>query len=355
MNQAHLRRALEWADEGTAVARGTVVNIEGSAPRDPGTTIFVRPDALVLGTLSGGCVEQDVVARCIDVIEDDRGAVTTYGPEVIADEDPFAIGLTCGGSIDVLTASMARDVQAFALLSASLESDRAASLVTVVEGMHTGRAVVAAGPTLAGLEDEPALRDTLGPLAHGSIDPGPERPRTLVQRFHSRPKMFVFGVSDFCAALTRLGRTLGYRTIACDARGSFMTRDRFPDADEVLVGRPDEVLAGAQVDARTVICCMSHDRRWDVPALRRALRTPAAYIGMIGSRNAQEDVRAALRAEGVSDGDMQRISGPMGLDLHARSPEEVAVSIAAEVLLVTKGGSARRLVDTEGPVRGQPR
>jgi xanthine dehydrogenase accessory factor len=162
--------------------------------------------------------------------------------------------------------------------------------------------------------------------------------------------MYVFGAIDFAAAVARVGKFLGYHVTVCDARPVFATRARFPDADEVVVDWPHRFLAGVEVDQRTVIAVLTHDPKFDVPALEVALRTPAGYIGAMGSRRTHEDRTARLREAGLTDEELARLRSPIGLDLGARTPEETAVSIAAELIQLRWGGSGRALTDTEGRI-----
>ncbi|MEO8323416.1 MAG: XdhC/CoxI family protein [Actinomycetota bacterium] len=172
----------------------------------------------------------------------------------------------------------------------------------------------------------------------------------FIESFAPPPRMYVFGAIDFTGAVARLGKFLGYHVTVCDAREKFATAARFPDADEVVVRWPDEFLADAEVDRRTVICALTHDPKFDVPLLKAALKTDAGYIGAMGSRRTHTERCQQLRDEGVSDEEIARISGPIGLDIGARTPEEVAVSIASEIIALRTDASGRRLVDLGGPV-----
>jgi xanthine dehydrogenase accessory factor len=167
--------------------------------------------------------------------------------------------------------------------------------------------------------------------------------------------MLVFGAIDFAAAVARAGKFLGYHVTVCDARPVFATRSRFPDADEVVVDWPHRFLAGAEVDARTVICVLTHDPKFDVPVLEVALRTPAGYIGAMGSRRTHEDRLERLRGIGMTEDELARLRSPIGLDLGARTPEETAVSIAAELIQLRWGGTGAALTDTEGRIHHDER
>ena len=172
----------------------------------------------------------------------------------------------------------------------------------------------------------------------------------FVQSFAPPPRMLVFGAIDFAAAVARAGKFLGYQVTVCDARPVFATRARFPDADEVVTDWPHRYLAGTKVDSRTVICVLTHDPKFDVPLLEVALRTPAAYIGAMGSRRTHDDRLARLREAGLSDAELARLRSPIGLDLGARTPEETAVAIAAELIQLRWGGSGQPLTATTGRI-----
>jgi xanthine dehydrogenase accessory factor len=162
--------------------------------------------------------------------------------------------------------------------------------------------------------------------------------------------MLVFGAIDFAAAVARAGKFLGYRVTVCDARPIFATNARFPDADEVVVDWPHRYLAKTPIDPRTVICVLTHDPKFDVPLLEVALRTPAGYIGAMGSRRTHDDRLARLREAGLTEDELARLRSPIGLDLGARTPEETAVSVAAELIQLRWGGSGQPLTDTSGRI-----
>jgi xanthine dehydrogenase accessory factor len=172
----------------------------------------------------------------------------------------------------------------------------------------------------------------------------------FVQSFAPPPRMYVFGAIDFASAVARIGKFMGYRVTVCDARPIFATRERFPTADEVVVAWPDEFLKTAPVDKRTVICVLTHDPKFDVPVLLAALRTEAGYIGAMGSRRTHNNRNARLKEEGVTEEELSRISSPVGLDIGARTPEETAVAIAAEIIALHTGHSGGRLALRDGPI-----
>jgi xanthine dehydrogenase accessory factor len=360
-----LPHARRWYADGERFAIATVIGTFRSAPRQPGAAMAVSADGVAVGSVSGGCVESDVYAVAQEVIRTGRPEVRRYG---VSDEDMFAIGLTCGGVVEVLVEPI--DPASFAefeLVAAAVDAGRPLAVATVVTpGEHLGRRLVvrpdgvSGGLGDAGL-DEAVLEDTVAMLDNGSsavrqYGAHGECRRTevavFVQSLTPPPRMFVFGAIDFAAAVARVGKFLGYHVTVCDARAVFATRLRFPEADEVVVDWPHRFLAGVleQVDSRTALCVLTHDPKFDVPLLELALRTNAGYIGAMGSRRTHHDRLSRLRAAGVTEDELARLSSPTGLDLGARTPEETAISIAAEIIATRSAASARPLSTTTGRI-----
>ena len=351
-----------WYDAGP-VALATVVGTSRSAPRAPGAAMVVEPGGEVAGSVSGGCVEGAVYELAQDVLGGEPPVLQTYG---YSDSDAFAVGLTCGGSVSVFVQAVSpADTPQLGAVLAALEADEPVALATVVSGAGEVGARLAIWPDrTAGTLGVPGLDaavtdDARGMLAQGATGqrhygPAGERRRdevtVFVEAYAPPPRMLVFGAIDFAAAVARIGSFLGYRVTVCDARAVFATARRFPDADEVVVEWPHRYLARTPVDARTVICVLTHDPKFDVPLLEVALRTPAAYVGAMGSRRTHDDRIARLREVGLDDAELARLRSPIGLDLGARTPEETAVSIAAEIIAGRWGGSGERLAGTEGPI-----
>jgi xanthine dehydrogenase accessory factor len=254
-----------------------------------------------------------------------------------------------------------------ALIHAIREGEPVA-LVTLVDGPGAGaKALVTPSNVLGSLGsaavDRAMTGDARAMLMHGSTGTrhyGPEGEQrgsaleVFVQSFAPPPRMYVFGAIDFSRATVRIGKLLGYHVTVCDARATFATRKRFPEADEVVVRWPHEFLAEAPVDERTALCVLTHDPKFDVPLLLAAVKTPAAYVGAMGSRRTHRDRIRRLQAEGVGAEQLRRIRGPIGLDLGARTPEEVAVAIAAEIIALRYGKKAVSLSDLSGPVHEEP-
>jgi xanthine dehydrogenase accessory factor len=357
-----------WWQAGETVGVGTVVGTWRSAPRPAGASMLVGPDGTAVGSVSGGCVEGAVYAEAQDVVADGQPVLRRYG---VSDDDAFAVGLTCGGILDVFVETVSREsFPELGEIAASVESHEPVAVVTVVKGPddRIGRRLVLwpdrASGTL-GLQrlDDAVADDARGMLAAGRTGllhvghDGERRGDDLtlfVNSFAPPARMVVFGAIDFAAAVARVGAFLGYRVTVCDARPVFATEKRFPEAHEVVVEWPHrylqaEVDAG-RVDERTVLCVLTHDPKFDVPLLEVALRLPVAYVGAMGSRRTHEEREDRLREAGLTDAEIARLSSPIGLDLGARTPEETAVSIAAEIIAGRWGGSGERLAATAGPI-----
>lgn len=345
---------------GTPFAVATVVGARGSSPRPPGAAMAVGSDGEALGSISGGCVEGAVYDTAERVLGGQGAVVESYG---YSDDAAFAVGLTCGGELEVLVAPADREV--LAAWVERIEADEPVALATVVSGPAPAGAVLLVGASYAvgslGAEglDVAVTDDARGMLAAGQTGDrhyGPSGQRRIddvtvfVQSFTPPPRMLVFGATDFAAAVSRVGVFLGYRVTVCDARPVFATARRFPEAHEVVCAWPHRYLASTEVDARTVMCVLTHDPKFDVPLLEVALRTPAAYIGAMGSRRTHDDRLRRLREAGLTENELARLHSPIGLDLGARTAEETAVSIAAEIVQHRWGGSGRPLAQTAGAI-----
>jgi len=365
----------KWWDAGETFGLATVVRTFSSAPREPGAAMAVAADGEVVGSVSGGCVEGAVYELAGEVRASGRPVLQTYG---ISDDDAFAVGLTCGGIIDIFVEPASQgSFHELGEVAAAVRADEPVAVATVIAGpgqVGARRVIWTAGDergsrwdgrrssgTLGSGDrlDQAVDDDARGMLAQGltgvrRYGPDGERRRdelsVFVQSFAPPPRMLVFGAIDFAAAVAREGKFLGYRVTVCDARPIFATRARFPDADEVVTDWPHRYLAGQSVDARTVICVLTHDPKFDVPLLEVALRTPAGYIGAMGSRRTHDDRLARLREAGLSEVELARLRSPIGLDLGARTPEETAVAIAAELIQLRWGGSGRPLTGTTGRI-----
>jgi xanthine dehydrogenase accessory factor len=308
-----------WTSEGLRVATATVVKTERSAPRDPGAVLAVSERGEVAGSVTGGCVEPAVYEEAREVLAGGEPRLRAYG---IADDEAFEVGLPCGGTVHIFVDLLERDL--IPPLVTAIEHERPVALEMKISGEGVG------GKRLVALGDDGPAAELLtrGETAILDTDDG----EVFVNSFAPRPNMYVFGAVDHAAAVAQVGRFLGYRVTVCDARAKFATRERFPDVDELVVEWPDRFLAQAPVDERTVICVLTHDHKFDIPLLKVALETPAGYIGAMGSRRTNEDRADRLKAEGVTDEQLERVNAPIGLDIGSRTPEEVAIAVAAQIV-----------------------
>ncbi|MFD5264735.1 XdhC family protein [Streptomyces sp. NPDC058335] len=357
-----------WVEQGRDFAVATVVAVGGSAPRRPGAALAVDADGTAIGSVSGGCVEGAVYELCQQALADGESVLERFG---YSDDDAFAVGLTCGGVVDILVTPVRAGDPVRPVVTAGLRaaaSGTAAALARVVSGPAelVGRALLVGpdGSYDGGFGAHPELDRTVAAEAGAFLDAGRTgtleigeggsrcgAPLTvLVEASVPPPRMIVFGAIDFASALVRIGRFLGYRVTVCDARPVFATRNRFPEADEIVVDWPHRYLERTEVDARTVLCVLTHDAKFDVPLLRLALRLPVAYVGAMGSRRTHLDRNERLREVGVTELELARLRSPIGLDLGARTPEETALSIAAEIVADRRGGSGVSLTGAHTPI-----
>ena len=368
-----LPELLQWWQEGKTVGVGTVVATFRSAPRLPGASMLVGPSGEAVGSVSGGCVEGAVYDLAQSVVAEGTPVLQRYG---VSDDDAFAVGLTCGGILDVFVEKV--DQQTFPELggiAADIEAKRPVAVATIIEHpdpARVGKRVVVrpadvenATPVEGSLGsdrmDDAVVDDVRGLLAaghHQTLTYGPhgerrgEGMRVFVWAFAPPPRMLVFGAIDFAAAVARIGDFLGYHVTVCDARPVFATHSRFPAADEVVVQWPHKYLKAeadaGRIDRRTVIAVLTHDPKFDVPLLEVALRLPeVGYVGAMGSRRTHDDRLKRLQEAGLTEEELSRLSSPIGLDLGARTPEETAVSIAAEIIALQWGGGGKRLAELD--------
>jgi xanthine dehydrogenase accessory factor len=252
----------------------------------------------------------------------------------------------------------------FERLAAALREARPVAVVTRLDGAHIGSKLVVFTDDVLGTLGDPRLDHAAAAEARARLavgenavrsfgeegEPIGDDVRVFICSYAPKPDMYIFGAIDFSRAMAHVGKTLGYRVTVVDARPLFATRARIPDADDVIVAWPDEFLAGARVDERSALIVLTHDVKFDVPLLQLAVRTPAGYIGAMGSRNTHANRITALREAGVADDDIARIYAPVGLDIGARTPEETAVSIAAEIIAAREGRSGGHLAQSRLPI-----
>ncbi len=354
-----------WWRAGETVGVGTVVGTWKSAPRQPGASMLVGPAGIAVGSVSGGCVEGAVYELAEASRDSGARVLQRYG---VSDDDAYTVGLTCGGIIDIFVEQVNQDTfPELGALAQDIRDGRPVAVATLISGVgaeRLGRRLVVRADGVTGslgsrrLDD--AVRDDVeGMLLQGRtgiVHYGPDGERrgddiaVFVASYAPPPRMIVFGAIDFAAAVARVGAFLGYRVTVCDARPTFATAKRFPDADEVVVEWPHRYLRDTEVDQRTVVCVLTHDPKFDVPLLEIALRMPLAYVGAMGSRRTNADRLEKLRELGLTDDELARLHAPIGLDVGARTPEETAVSVAAELIAERWGGSGAPLRIIDGPI-----
>ena len=353
-----------WRQAGQRAALARVVDLEGSGPRAPGAAMAVTAEGEVVGSVSGGCVEGAVVTESLEVIETGDCRMVSFG---YSDDEAFAVGLTCGGTIHLFVEPVEWG-PVHAALSADLTQELPAALATVIEGPGTGAKMLvrpAGGSAVGSLGtsglDRSVERDARGELVAGrsGIRRYSERGEirgqevsVFVESFAPPPRMLIFGAVDFTAALARVAKVLGYRVTVCDARSVFATPRRFPMADDVVVSWPDRLLeeVGSELGPRDAVCVLTHDAKFDVPAITTALGTDVGYIGVMGSRRTHDDRTARLLDAGVTREQLARLRSPVGLDIGAATPEETAISIMSEIIAMRTGRGARALSTTIGPI-----
>lgn len=316
-------RVSDWFAAGKRVVLATLVQTEGPSPRDEGAMFAVSSEHDLAGAISGGCVESELVDIADDILAGGRPRTTAFGPD-----DDLNGGPTCGGTLHVVTAELGQ-----ATFDAFLAAQAAGKPFALTIGMDPPH-------TLRVLTDDEAIE--------GCDE------RTFVLRYGAPPRMYMVGAVDVARPLLAFAKTLGFAVTIVDPRAPFAVPSRFPGA-EVLVAWPDEVLAEAPIDERTAIVSLAHDPKFDVPAISAALRTPAGYIGAMGSRGTTARRTVALKELGFNDEALARLHAPIGLDIGARSPEEIALAIVAEIVQVRRGGKGASLRYGTGPIRSRGR
>lgn len=326
------------------VGRAVVTRVWGSAPRTEGATLIATPDGKMAGSVSGGCVEGAVVEAIAEAIREGKPRLLDF---TVTHERAWEVGLACGGSIGVFVEPAVRPEL--------LEAARGPGGVVV--------ASVIAGPAALGRPDA-AVTAAIGDEARAALASLASRTATVtvpagevsvfLEVYPKQPTLFVIGAVHIAEALCQLARPLGYRTVVADGRAAFLTRERFPDVDLLVQAWPEDAFRQVGVDDATCICVLSHDPKFDEPALDAALRSPAAYVGAIGSRKTQEIRRERLRNAGFSAAEIARLHGPIGLDLGGRHPGEIALAILAEITAVRHGRGDRREANGEKTAASGP-
>lgn len=346
-----------WQQDEEAIAIATLIAVEGSAPRLPGARFCITESGKVSGSVTGGCVEADLAEHAAQVIVSGQPEIVQYG---ISDEMAFSVGLSCGGEIELLVEPFRPDPAWKVTRDAISEQRPVAVAVALGPPALIGRrlAVFPDGARTGALHQE--LDDEVAAIAQELLLEGGSRKLHLpwqgeeaavfVEAFPPSPRLFLIGAAFAAQPLARMAGDVGFRVTVVDPRAAFATRERFPTADAVIVEWPDRVLERAELDVYSYVVMLLHDPKFDIPALVPALRSNARYIGVMGSRRTHERRMAALREQGLSDDDLARLHAPIGLDLGGRQPEEIAVSILAEMLAVSHGRSDPVVAQRTGAV-----
>lgn len=369
-----------WQDLQDSFAVASVVDVRGSAPYPPGAALAVHADGSVIGSVSGGCVEGAVYELAQQAIATGEQARRRFG---YSPETAFAVGLTCGGELDVFVDTVRPGERPELVRATRLLRQRTGmTLARVIAGpaASLGRGITVSGNEVVGSTGDPGLDRVVTERARTLVETGASETRWFVatnaewvlaehdnrtrseltaddgavevfyETYVEPARMLVCGATDYAGAVVTIGKYLGYRVTLCDARAVFATRERIPDADEVVVDWPHRYLARMHTDRRTVICVLTHDTKFDTPLLVEALQRPLGYVGALGSRRTHAERLERLREAGVDEGELERLHSPVGLDIGGGTPQETAVSIAAEIIASRTGRAGTSLSTSEGPI-----
>jgi xanthine dehydrogenase accessory factor len=354
-----------WLRTGRAVAAGTLVGVEGSAPLNVGASVYIDANATIEGSVTGGCVESAVAQEALAMLEDDRAPrLVTYG---ISDELAGTVGLMCGGIVHIFIHPIRDDAREAALAGlAAIRDEHPAAVATLMDGEHAGRKLyVDATATVGSLGITPLLDRNVTQEARGLAVQGRSTVRAFgpdgaslgsglrvhIAAFAESPRMIIFGAIDFASALAPLAKGLGYRVTIADPRQAFLDSPRFSAVAQTIVAWPDAVLADMTLGPRDAVLVFTHDPKLDVPAIQAALGTDAGYIGALGSRRTTLDRHARLIEAGVPDEEIMRVYAPCGLDIGSSTVEETAVAILAEIVARRAGREGNSLRHGSGSIR----
>ncbi len=344
MSFSEIRKSVEsWTQRGHASGVATLFRVQRSAPRRPGARFAANVDGAVAGSISSGCIEADLAEAILQVVREGTPRLVHYG---ISDELAASVGLACGGDIDVLVEAHRPGEAAWAALGEALDRDEATLLITgLSEDIRAHKMLVQADGSRIGSLGSAALNSEASEAAQSLLDTGGAAVLSLaggatevfVEAYLPPPRLAIVGGGLVAEALCHLATFADIAVTLIDPRSHYSQADRYPEARQVLREWPDEGLARMQLDRYVSVVVLSHDHKLDVPALSAALRAGCRYVGLLGGRRTQRLRREALAEEGLGDADLSRIHGPVGLDLGAQSPQEIALSILAELLAVLRG------------------
>ena len=333
-----LARVESWMERGEAVALATIVEVERKAPRGPGAAMAVSARREIAGSLSGGCVEPALVEEAGSVLDRGEPRLVSFG---ISDDQALGVGLSCGGTIHVWLERLGPSTEIVHALAAAVAGNQAVALVSVLAAEPAGtKLLVSEGgrDEVVGSTGDVSLDGKLAAAARAVLARGGAERATVagvdvfIQSFFPPPVLYVVGAVHPAAELCQAGKLLGFRVVVCDPRSPFATPERLPMADEIVREWPDAYLSRQALGPRDAVCILTHDVKFDVPALRVVLASPAGYVGAMGSRRTHSRRVERLREEGVSEQSLARVSAPIGLDIGAESPAEIAIAIVAEIV-----------------------
>jgi len=345
-----------WTREGDDVALATVVRVRGSSPRPAGARLAVTRSGRMSGAVSAGCVESEVHRRALEVLDSGKPDFVQFS---VTEAPELDVGLSCGGTIDVLIEPFARSKDTWRTIADALRADRPIAVAEIVEPAHLRGAMTvfrapadAAEETSDGVfptelreeitgEATTLLALTGGGAATLDVKVGAGEATVFLQAFAAAPELFIVGGTEIGAALCKLAKIMGMHVTIIDPRTPFSARERFPEADEVVRAWPNEALDSRRLGALSAVVTLTHDSKLDTPALACALRSRAGYIGALGSRRTHEKRKATLAAEGFTPEDIVRVHGPVGLDIGGTSAAEIALSILAEISAARNGRDPR--------------
>jgi xanthine dehydrogenase accessory factor len=330
-----------WQSQGEEVALATVVQVRRSAPRPAGARLGMTRSGHMTGSVSGGCVEADVFERAMQVLDSGHTSLVSYG---ISDELGFQVGLSCGGSIDVLIQPFTLGEELAALCQAQEQEQSAVYATALAPPSILGRklTIVADRPTVGSIRSDldiqvvkqaPQLMQTGGTKVI-TVPWERDEAQVFLEAFLPPPGLIIIGATHTAISLARIANEVGFQVSVIDARSVLATEERFPNVHRLIRAWPDEAMAGISLGSQSSVVILTHDPKFDIPALACALRSPAGYIGALGSRVTHQKRKSQLLEQGFSEGDLERIRAPIGLDIGARTPGELAVAILAEILAV---------------------
>lgn len=355
-----------WRAEGLEVGRAVVLRTYGSAPRQEGSVLLVAEDGRMIGSVSGGCVEGAAAEAVDEARRSGRSRVIRYG---ISDDLAWSVGLACGGTLDVLVEPAVPDAVLAAARGQGAGDTSGVGSTVVTElppdtpppafgpgsQKPSGAAATKSGTDAASRTDAAtATGASLDALREAALATGRSRTvelgdRTVfIEAFPAQPRLVIVGATEVARSLVGLAKTLGYERIVVDARAAFATPERFPDVERLLTAWPDEAFDAIDLGPNDAVAILSHDPKFDEPAIQEAIRRGARYVGAIGSRKTQADRRRRLLEAGVTEEELAHLHGPIGLDLGGREPAETALAILAEIVAARRGGSAAPMVDRAG-------